>query len=422
MEAVQQDRAVEWRTGWRLVVAAFCGFSFFSLMTASMGAFIVPLDREFGWSRTLLSSGVAIASLAAAVLSPFFGVLIDRHGSRRVALPGLITTTIAVALFSTVNGSPAQWLLLWAVYAVISIAVKTTVWTAVIAHHFVAARGMALALTLSGTAAAQAIVPPIATWLIAEYGWRFAYLALGIGWGGLTFLVCYAFLRDGVRTSPTAQHSADAPPRGLPGLSIPQALRNRALWQINVASLIMMILTIGLMVHQIPILTGAGLSGADAAWLAGLGGLAGIGGKLMTGALLDRFDPRLIGGLTLGVTAAAFAFLIDGIRSDPLMIAAVVINGYGAGCALQIGSYLTAQHAGMRNFGAIYGGMTSVVAVGSGIGPVLAGAAFDRSGNYDAFLISGTVGCVLCGMLTLLLPAVPTWRSADAEPASPAAA
>jgi MFS family permease len=155
------------------------------------------------------------------------------------------------------------------------------------------------------------------------------------------------------------------------------------------------------------------VSSADAAWLAGLGGLAGIAGKLITGALLDRFDPRLVGGITLGVTATAFAFLIDGIRSDPLMIAAVIVNGYGAGCALQIGSYLTAQHAGTRNFGAIYGGMTSVVAAGSGIGPVLAGVVFDQNGNYDAFLISGTVGCILCGALTLLLPAVPKWKSTD---------
>lgn len=384
-------------------------------MTVSMGAFIVPLAKEFGWGRTLLSSGVALASLAAAVLSPFFGILIDRFGSRRVAMPGLVATMAAIALFGTVNGSPAQWLALWGVYAVISISVKTTVWTAAIAHHFSAARGMALAVTLSGTAAAQAIVPPLATWLIQDYGWRTAYVALGLGWGGLTFLVCYVFLRDPRRLPPRDDQQAGAPPApALPGLTIPAALRSRALWQINLASLIMMTLTIGLMVHQIPILTGAGLTSANAAWLAGLGGLAGIGGKLLTGALLDRLDPRLVGGVTLGATALAFGLLINGIRTDPAMIVAVVINGYGAGCALQIGSYLTAQHAGMKNFGAIYGGMTSVVAIGSGLGPVLAGAVFDRTGNYDAFLIGGTIGCVLSGTLTLLLPAIPTWRSANA--------
>lgn len=413
---VPAGRAAEWQTGWRLVVAAFCGFSFFSLMTASLGVFMVPLGQEFGWGRTLLSSGVAIASLAAAVLSPFFGVLIDRYGSRRVAMPGLVATTIAIALFSTTNGSPVQWLLLWAFYALISISVKTTVWTAAIAHHFSAARGMALAVTLSGTAAAQAIVPPIATWLIQEFGWRTAYLALGGGWGTLTLIVCYAFLRDGKAQPVPGDRAAGWPPAPLlAGLTIPEALRNRALWQINIASLIMLALTIGLMVHQIPILTGAGLSSANAAWLAGLGGLAGIGGKLITGALLDRLDPRLVGGVTLGATALAFAFLIGDVRTYPLMIAAVLINGYGAGCALQIGSYLTAQHAGMKNFGAIYGGMTSVVAIGSGLGPVLAGAVYDQTGTYDAFLIGGTIGCILCGALTLLLPAIPTWRSSNAE-------
>lgn len=412
---VPANRSGEWRTGWRLVIAAFCGFSFFSLMTASLGVFIAPLGQEFGWGRTLLSGGVAIASLAAAVLSPFFGALIDRYGSRRVAMPGLVATSVAIALFSTTSGSPVQWLLLWAFYAVISISVKTTVWTAAISHHFTAARGMALAVTLSGTAAAQAIVPPIATWLIQEHGWRNAYLALGGGWGSLTLLVCYAFLRDSkVRPLP-ADREAGAPPQPLlAGLTIPEALRNRALWQINLASLIMLALTIGLMVHQIPILTGAGLSRANSAMLASLGGLAGIAGKLITGTLLDRLDPRLVGGVTLGVTALAFVLLLDGLRTYPLMIAAVLINGYGAGCALQIGSYLTAQHAGMKNFGAIYGGMTSVVAIGSGLGPVLAGAAFDQTGNYDTFLIGGTIGCVLCGALTLLLPSTPTWSSSDA--------
>jgi predicted MFS family arabinose efflux permease len=412
---ISAGRSAEWRTGWPLVVAAFCGFSFFSLMTVSMGAFIVPLARDFGWGRTLLSSGVALASLAAAVLSPFFGILIDRFGSRRVAMPGLVATMAAIALFGTVNGSPAQWLALWGVYAVISISVKTTVWTAAIAHHFSAARGMALAVTLSGTAAAQAIAPPLATWLIQDYGWRIAYVALGLGWGGLTFLICYVFLRD-PRHSPLTDARPDlAQAASLPGLTIPAALRSRALWQINLASLIMMTLTIGLMVHQIPILTGAGLTSANAAWLAGLGGLAGIGGKLITGSLLDRLDPRLVGGITLGVTALAFALLIDGIRTDPAMIVAVVINGYGAGCALQIGSYLTAQHAGTKNFGAIYGGMTSVVAIGSGLGPVLAGAVFDQTGNYDIFLIGGTIGCVLSGALALLLPTIPTWSSMDAD-------
>jgi hypothetical protein len=47
----------EWRSGWTLVLAASLGFSFFSVMLASTGLFMGPLGEEFGWSRTLLSSG-----------------------------------------------------------------------------------------------------------------------------------------------------------------------------------------------------------------------------------------------------------------------------------------------------------------------------------------------------------------------------
>ncbi|HYD06008.1 MAG TPA: MFS transporter, partial [Reyranella sp.] len=80
--------AAEWKGNWALVLAASVGFSFFSIMVAATGLFFEPLAREFGWSRTLLSSGPSIANILTAVLGPFLGALIDRYGSRRVVLPG----------------------------------------------------------------------------------------------------------------------------------------------------------------------------------------------------------------------------------------------------------------------------------------------------------------------------------------------
>ena len=94
----QISAAGEWRAGWTLVLACFVGFSFFSIMTHSLGVFMEPLSREFGWSRTLISSGVTIASVTTALLSPFFGILIDRYGSRMVAMPGLVACALAIRL------------------------------------------------------------------------------------------------------------------------------------------------------------------------------------------------------------------------------------------------------------------------------------------------------------------------------------
>ena len=409
---VAQDitAADEWRRGWKLVLACFAGFSFFSLMTASLGVFIAPLTREFGWSRTLVSSGVSIASVGVGLLSPFIGILIDRYGSRRVAMPGLLAAALAISSFALANGSPTQWLLLWGFYAVISISVKTTVWTAAVVGAFTKGQGLAIGVVLSGTAAAQVITPPLATWLIETVGWRMAYVWMGCGWGAVTFLLCYFFLFDVTARTPVAGLQMQAEKRELPGLTIAQARGDTALWRIGICAFVIMLFTIGLLIHQIPILIEAGISATQAAWLASLAGAAGIVGKLVSGVLLDRYRANWVGGFTLASTALAFLLLIDGTRSPTFIIMAMLINGYSAGSKLQIASYLTARYAGRRHFGVIYGVIISLVTFGSGLGPLVAGMIYDATGGYTPFLIAGAAACVLCGALVLSLPAYPKWR------------
>ena len=236
--------AEEWKHGWTLVLACFVGFSFFSVPTASAGVFMEPIGREFGWGRTLLAAGTSMTSVVTALLSPFVGLLIDRHGARRLGLPGVVLTAFAIGAISLANGSAVQWLGLWAFYALISILVKTTIWTTPVSARFQAGRGLALALTLSGTAAAQAISPPLCNWLIEQVGWRQAYVWTGLGWGGVTLLLCWLFLfdaRDRRQPGPAVAASADRP-----GLSIAQAWRSRALWSIAVSTFVMMLLSLGL--------------------------------------------------------------------------------------------------------------------------------------------------------------------------------
>ena len=409
----------EWSRGWKLVLACFVGFSFFSFMSASIGVFMGPLGREFGWSRTLLSSGVTIASVTTAILSPFFGVMIDRYGSRRVALPGIVVTALAICAFATANGSPVQWLALWTFYAVISISVKTTVWTTAVAGAFRSAQGLALGITLSGTAASQAIAPPLVTWLVANVGWRSAYLWLGCGWGAITLILCLLFLRD-ARVAPRTDTSASRTATPIVGgLTRSQALRSHVMQRIALATFLMVTFTIGLLIHQIPILTNSGLSPLEAAGVASLAGIAGIVGKLLTGALLDRYRPTWIGSLTLGVTSLSFVLLLDLSQSVAMIVPAFILCGYAAGTALQIGSFLTAKHAGLRHFGTIYGIITSLVAIGSGSGPLLAGLAYDYTGSYTPFLLAGAAASLLSGVLIWSLPPPPpTWHEDEAD-ASP---
>lgn len=410
----RRDSRGEWRQGWTLVLAASIGFSFFSIMLAATGLFIGPLGAEFGWSRTLLSTGPSIATLMTAVLSPFCGALIDRYGPRRLVLPGVLLTIISIASFSLASGSAAQWIALWVIFGLVAVTIKSTAWTAAVLGVFKKSKGLALGMTLAGTAVAQAIVPPLANWLITEFGWRAAFVWMAFGWGGLTFLLSLLFFVDG-REKPKsgieANEATDRP--ALSGLTSRKALSDRALWQVAISNFVVMALTMGLTIHLFPILTEAGVTRERAAWLVSLAGVAGIVGKLATGYLLDRLRPNWVGGITLGFAAFAFLLLLKNVTSPFFIVLAMLINGYAAGTKTQITGFLTASYGGMRNFGKIYGVMAALMALASGVGPLLAGAIYDFSGGYGPFLILGTVGCLLGGLLMITLPAYPSWKDSD---------
>lgn len=404
--------AQEWRRGWTVVLAASLGFSFFTVMLSGAGIFMEPLGKEFGWSRTLLSAGPSIATTTTAVLSPFVGVLIDKWGGRKLALPGLVLTIASCAAFALASGSSAQWMALWLIFGITSVLIKSTVWNAAVVGLFDKGRGLALGLTLAGTAVTQVLVPPLGNYLITQFGWRLAYVGLAAGWGGLTLLVCallFYDLRDlGRRGKVAVAHSAE-----LAGLSVAEAWRSSALWRLALSTFLIMVVTTGLSIHLFEILREAGIDRAHAALLTGVTGIAGIVGKLATGALLDRYRPNWIGGLTMAITAMAFFALMQGLRSPAMIMLAMVVNGYAAGTKMQITGFLAAGYGGMKNFGKIYGMFSTVLAAASGLGPLMGGVMYDASGNYQSFLLAGGLCCLVGGALIASLPRTPRWDAAE---------
>lgn len=407
----------EWRRGWTVVLAASLGFSLFSVMLSAAGIFMQPLGQEFGWNRTTLSAGPAIATTMTAFLSPFFGILIDKYGSRRLALPGIVLTTIAMACFSLMTGSSAHWIAMWVIFGFILVTIKSTVWSAAVANQFQQSRGLALGLVIAGTAVAQGTVPMLGNWLIEDFGWRQAYVYLAAGWGAVTFLVCLLFFHDGFAKPGTRGARVARPAEDLPGLSVAEAVRSPALWLILASSFIVMAVTQGFSIHLFPILTESGIDRTKAAELLFISGISAVAGKLVTGWLLDRFRPNWVGGLTLAACALAMVPLMDGARSMPLVIFAMVMNGYAIGTKTNITLFFAAEYGGMKNFGKIYGTISAVISLATGLGPLMAGRMYDTSGSYNGFLMAASAGCVIGGLLLVILPSAPRWKKTEEEAA-----
>ena len=386
----------EWRAHWPLVLASLVGMSFYAVVTYSLGTFIAPLEAEFGWSRASISAGLTIFTVTAMIGGPFVGAAIDRWGTRRVAVPGIALHAAAFAGLSLANGALVQWFALWSVLAIAALTTKSLLWSTAVSSVFSSGRSFALAVMLSGTAVGQ-MSPMLAGWLIEDYGWRQAYLFIGGGWGGLGFVLVLLFFRDarehGRRSGIAAVSSAD-----LPGLSVAEAIRDSRVLRIGVANIFLSLVGSGIAVHLVPILSGAGLSRGDAVALAALGGLAGIGGKLVAGWLMDRMQGSLVPFSGFALASAGYAMLLFAVGSKPMLTTAVVLMGFSGGTGLQITTYLISRYAGLRNFGKVFGTIGSAMMLGTSIGPVFAGRMYDIAGNYTLLLTLAIPAALICAL------------------------
>lgn len=399
----------EWRSHWPPVLAAFLGLSFASALFQAIGLFIAPLQQEFGWTRTQVTAGASVAAIVMVPLAPIAGAWIDRWGARRVAIPGLIFTMLAIASLALANGASSQWLALWAAYGVVASTLNTTVWTCVVLDTFKAGRSLAMSAVLSGTTFAGAAAPPVTQWLTDSFGWQAAFVSLGFGWGGVALVLTLLCIPD--RTTrirgTAAQENAD-----LPGLSLREAARSAPLLRIGLATLIIMTLGSALVVHRVPILTEAGVSRATAAQVAALSGVMGVLGKLVMGWAMQRWDAGVVGGLSIGALGAALVLLLEPLRTSATIVVAMAMIGFAGGAKLQIAAYLTSVYAGARNYGKIFGVMAGVIAVASGLGPVLGGMAFDALKDYSLLIWTGFPCCLLGAALLMRLGARPVWSDA----------
>ena len=378
--------AAEWRGGWQVVVAAVVGMAISSLHAYSTGVMVVPLEKEFGWSRAGITSGMMICSVFSVLFAPFFGMFIDRFGPRRIALFGIAAYCAALAGLSFAGPSLVSWWVLWSFVAVALLNTKPTVWIAAVSGLFNRSRGLALAFVLSATGLSQVLTPAIATWLVAHHGWRSAYVMLGAGGALIALPVVWFWLssaQDRVRMDQTDNPATKA---DIAGLSAREGFRSGAFIRLAVGALAMSIAGGALTVNLVPMLRTAGLDAASAAWLAGLSGLSAIGGRLVCGYLLDRLNARIVGGVMVLLPILTCAILLYAPAHLPILVLGVFLSGIASGAEMDAIAYMATRSFGMRNFGLLFGTLTGVLSLGVGSGPTLANLIYDHTGTYQIAL------------------------------------
>jgi MFS family permease len=406
--------------GWYIVAVGFLaniGSAF--ALASTLSIFLKPLTADLGISRgvfSLLRSGEAITG---AIIAPFVGTLVDRHGGRWLIAVG--TTVVAVGYLAL--GHVANF----TDFALIRLTLVTCgdammgsmVVNVIVAQWFVLRRGRALALASMGVGFAKVCMPVVAASLILWLGWRHTWMVFGcvilllVVWPSLLLIRRtpeeMGLLPDGAAAPiPSAEgqcerQSATKFPSGEEIVwTRAEALRTSSFWLLVITFGVASIGVTGLNLHVYPYVTDLGYSPVVAASVMSVIASMQLISPLAWGLVAERIDVRIAATLRFVIQGIGLGLAILGANLSFVYIG-FFLYGIGLGGNMVLPEILWANYFGRRSLGKVRGLGLLLSQVLAAAGPPFFGFLFDFTGGYGlSFAIFGgalIVSAVLCLLL-----------------------
>lgn len=372
--------------GWCMVAVAFfvdfiaVGFFFYSY-----GVFFKAIAAEFGDSRLGVSIGISVTQGVGAVLAPFIGRTLDRYPLKRVIATGAIAMGSGFLLLGFVQ-TPLQFYLVLGVFIGFGAGAMGQLATSkLVSNWFVLKRGTALGIAATGISVSGVIMPATTAWLIGEFGWRNGFITYGI----ITLIVVVpVVLRlvisrpEDIGLLPDGETEATTLPPPKPALRTREFISNPNFWFLVAIIGLLFCIQSATLIHMVPQLTDRGIDLVSASFIASCTAFFGILGKLIYGALVDRWDVRRALWLGIGfqVTGQLFMLLTDGYAG---FLVGASLFGFGMGGIVPMQGAVVGAAFGRESFGRVLGAMRPAMSVIHLIGVPFAGWMYDVTGSYD---------------------------------------
>jgi MFS family permease len=393
-------------SGWGVrgaVVAACTVGNFVSatpMVNSVFGVFLLPLSKAFGWPRAEVSGVLALIAVIGAMAYPIVGRIADRYGARRTILIGNLLFAASIAALALANWRPAQVYFLFALVGVAAAIPSTVLYGKVVAGWFAARRGLMLGVTAGlGNGVGATVMPGVAAILIGLWGWRGAYLGLGLIVAVLGFPILFLALRE----APKARVASAGDAVVHDGATSAQARRDPVFMRLAAAIALGAGSLTALFTHIVALLLDRHIPIAVATGVIMAFALSGTGWQLAFGYLLDRAQtPKIAAPFflmsILGVALIALA------SAPSLLLLGGLLVGLGLGAEYGLMPYALARYFGLRAYGETYGLIYGLIVLTMGVTPMLMDLVFDRTGAYSLALVVIGVSLALSAALILLLP------------------
>jgi MFS family permease len=390
----------EFKAGWPVVLSSMLGIGLgLSPLPFYTTGILAPfLMKSFGWSIGQIMAGITVTTAVVVFAGPLVGFLAIRFGARRVALTSLVLFALCFMGLAFSNGSLPLYYATWAMVALLGAGTLPMTWTVAVNQRFERRKGFALGITLMGTGVFGFFSKPLVAWMIHVASWRGAYIGIGL----LPLLIAFPvglFLFFEKRP----ESGAAAVTLPVEGLTFGQTIKQWRFWLIAAILVPISFALAGPIPNMENILKTAGFSGARIIQLTSLIGLSALSGRLVGGWFLDRFWAPAVAVVILASPGISCFLLAQPTLSPQAAMLSIILIGFAVGVEYDLVAFLIARYFGMRSYTAIYGVLYVFFSTGAGVGPLVFGWSFDRTGSYRLILDVAFVVLIASGLSLLAL-------------------
>ncbi len=377
----------------------------------SFGVFFKSIESEFALTRGATSGVFSIYMLLCCVFAVLGGWALDRYGPKVVVFLMGSFTGLSLLLTSQANSA---WQLLISYGLLLSLGTGAiyAVVNSTASRWFDKKRGFVLGITTSGGGFGAIVMAPFATYLISNFGWRTAFIVMGlIAWLVMSSMCLIlkkdpgdmGLLPDGVKSEAAQPGPQKKESRAqLTGPSLLQASRTSNFWFLGLIWLLLSLDVHLVFVHVVPYAVDMGNSLMDAAIILALIGGTTIPGRLLVGRVSDTIGRKAPAIACALLQVGALLWLMWAQELWMLYVFAIAFGflwgGFGVLTTALIGDVF-----GMRSIGAIMGMMSAGWALGAASGPAIGGYIFDVSGTYFMAFAAGAVAILIAALLVALV-------------------
>ena len=401
--------------GWVMVGVTFLTTLISAGTVGAPGVFIVPLQKEFGWTTAEISSALSIRFILFGLMAPFSAALMNRYGLRNVTLSALLVV-VSGLVASLAMTKVWHLMLLWGVVIGIGTGMTALVLGATIATRwFVTRRGLVVGILTASVATGQLVFLPALAGITDRVGWRIA-LALVCMMLGVAAFAVLMVMRDrpsdvGLRPfGDNGREPLPAPPVNSAPImaaalgSLRDASKSNVFWILFGTFFICGASTNGLIqVHMIPMCLDFGIPQVEAASLLAAMGIFDFFGTIVSGWLSDRYDNRWLLFWYYGLRGLSLVFLPFTDFSFYGLSLFALFYGLDWIATVPPTVRLTAQRFGPERANLVFGWIFAGHQLGAGFAAFGAGLSRTALATYlPAFFVAGAL-CIAAALIVLAI-------------------